>query len=294
MKVLVTGSTGQLGKTLISSKPNNVELIKVTSKEFDLLDHKSCQEFILIHRPDWVINAAAYTAVDKAESEVEKVFEINAKTPEKLVKTLSSYGGKMLYISTDFVFDGRKNKPYQIVDKHNPLSIYGKSKSQGEKRCLSFGNCYVLRTSWVYSPFNKNFLLTILNLQKKYAHDNIPLKVIQDQIGSPTNTFGLANVCWYLLNKINNIEFDNKIFHWSDNGKISWYQFAQEISSIGEELGILKRKVDILKINASDFKAAAQRPHYSVLDCQSTEKFLNLKQKDWKLELRKVMEKLVQ
>ena len=165
MKVLLTGSTGQLGKTLIVVKPNNVELIKVSSADFNLLDYKLCEEFILSHKPDWVINAAAYTAVDKAESESQLVFEINTRSPEKLAKTLLAYGGKMLYISTDFVFDGKNDKPYKFDHFHNPLSIYGKSKSLGEEKCLSIGNCYILRTSWVYSPFRKNFLITILNLQ---------------------------------------------------------------------------------------------------------------------------------
>ena len=203
MKVLLTGSTGQLGKTLILFKPNNFELIKVSSADFNLLDYKSCEEFILSHKPDWVINAAAYTAVDKAESESELAFEINTRSPEKLAKTLLTYGGKMLYISTDFVFDGKNDKPYKFDHVHNPLSIYGKSKSLGEEKCLSIGNSYILRTSWVYSPYNKNFLLTILNLQKKFAKDNQPLKIVHDQIGSPTNTFGLAKVCWLLLKKIN-------------------------------------------------------------------------------------------
>ena len=292
MKVLLTGSTGQLGKTLIKIKPNNVELIKVSSEDFNLLDYKSCQEFILLHRPDWVLNAAAYTAVDKAESESELAFQINTKSPNELAKTLSTYGGKMLYISTDFVFDGKNDKPYKFDHVHNPLSIYGKSKSLGEKKCLSIGNSYILRTSWVYSPFNKNFLLTILNLQRKFAEDNQPLKIVHDQIGSPTNTFGLANVCWLLINKINSEKSNQKIFHWSDKGQISWFEFANQISLIGKEIGLLEEKVDILKINASDFKADALRPPYSVLNCEITEKFLNIKQKKWDDELRKVLVEL--
>ena len=292
MRVLLTGSTGQLGKTLILVKPNNVELIKVSSADFNLLDYKSCKEFILSHKPDWVINAAAYTAVDKAESESELAFEINARSPEKLAKTLLTYGGKMLYISTDFVFDGKNDKPYKFDHVHNPLSIYGKSKSLGEEKCLSVGNCYILRTSWVYSPFNKNFLLTVLNLQKKFAKDNQPLKIVHDQIGSPTNTFGLANVCWLLLDKLNSEKSNKKIFHWSDKGQISWYEFARKISLLGKEMGILKDKVNIFKINASDFKADAIRPSYSVLDCTDTENFLNLKQQNWEVELNKVMAKL--
>ena len=292
MKVLLTGSTGQLGKTLTVVKPNNIELIKVSSVDFNLLDYKSCEEFILSQKPDWVINAAAYTAVDKAESESELAFEINTRSPEKLAKTLLTYGGKMLYISTDFVFDGKNDKPYKFDHVHNPLSIYGKSKSLGEEKCLSIGNCYILRTSWVYSPFNKNFLLTILNLQKKFAKDNQPLKIVHDQIGSPTNTFGLANVCWLILNKINSEKSDQKIFHWSDKGQISRYEFARKISLLGKEMGILKEKVDILKINASDFKADAIRPSYSVLDCTDTENFLNVKQQNWEVELKKVMVKL--
>ena len=292
MKVLITGSTGQLGKTLIVVKPKNVELIKVSSADFNLLDYKSCEEFILSHKPDWVINAAAYTAVDKAESESELAFEINTRSPEKLAKTLLTYGGKMLYVSTDFVFDGKNDKPYKFDHVHNPLSIYGKSKSLGEMKCLSIGNSYILRTSWVYSPFNKNFLLTILNLQKKFAKNNQPLKIVHDQIGSPTNTFGLANVCWLLLNKLNSERSNQKIFHWSDKGQISWYEFARKISLLGKEMGILKEKVDIFKINASDFKADAIRPSYSVLDCTDTENFLNVKQQNWEIELRKVMAKL--
>ena len=292
MKVLLTGSTGQLGKTLIGVKPNNVELIKVSSADFNLLDYKSCEEFILSHKPDWVINAAAYTAVDKAESESELAFEINTRSPEKLAKTLLTYGGKMLYVSTDFVFDGKNDKPYKFDHVHNPLSIYGKSKSIGEEKCLSIGNSYILRTSWVYSPFNKNFLLTILNLQKKFARDNKPLKIVYDQIGSPTNVYGLANVCWLLLNKINSEKSDQKIFHWSDKGQISWYEFARKISILGKEIGILTEKVDILKINASDFKSDAIRPSYSVLDCTETENFLKVKQQNWEIELKKVMAKL--
>ena len=292
MKVLLTGSTGQLGKTLILVKPNNIKLMKVSSADFNLLDYKSCEEFILSHKPDWVINAAAYTAVDKAESESELAFEINTRSPEKLAKTLSTYGGKMLYVSTDFVFDGKNDKPYKFDHVHNPLSIYGKSKSLGERKCLSIGNSYILRTSWVYSPFNKNFLLTILNLQKKFAKNNQPLKIVHDQIGSPTNTFGLANVCWLLLNKINSERSNQKIFHWSDKGQISWYEFARKISLFGKEMGLLTDKVDIFKINASDFKADAVRPSYSVLDCTDTENFLNVKQQNWEIELRKVMAKL--
>ena len=180
MKVLVTGSTGQLGKTLVGYKPENIELIKVSSADFNLLDYESCKDFILLHKPDWIINAAAYTAVDKAESESEIVFEVNSKAPEKIAKTLSTYGGKMLYVSTDFVFDGKSDKPYKYDHFHNPINIYGKSKSQGDKKCLSIGNCFVLRTSWVYSTFNKNFLLTILNLRKKFVEDNQPLKVVHD------------------------------------------------------------------------------------------------------------------
>ena len=292
MKVLLTGSSGQLGKTLIKFKPDNIQLIKVSSKDFNLLDFKSCQKFILLHKPDWIINAAAYTAVDKAESESKKVFEINSNAPEKLVETLSTYGGKMLFISSDFVFDGKNDNPYKFDHIHNPINIYGKSKSLGEKKCLTFNNTYVLRTSWVYSPFNKNFLITILNLQKKYAKKNLPLKVVHDQIGCPTNTFGLAEVCWRIIDKVESGILKHKIFHWSDKGETSWHEFANQISSFGKEMGILKKKVDILKINASDFKADALRPSYSVLDCSNTEKLLNIRQKKWDIELKKVLSEL--
>ena len=129
-------------------------------------------------------------------------------------------------------------------------------------------------------------------MQKKFSKDNLPLKVVHDQIGSPTNTFGLANVCWLILQQIEAGEINQKIFHWSDKGQISWHEFANEISLLGKEMGILEEKVDILKINASDFKADAIRPSYSVLDCSSTENSLKIKQKNWDIELRKVMNEL--
>ena len=159
MKILITGIDGQLGNQLKASSLRGLKIIGLKSKQFNLLDNDHCKKTILELKPDWIINAAAFTAVDSAEKEIKKTFDINAKAVETLAKTISSYGGRLLQISTDFVFDGSKKTPYLPTDKCNPINVYGASKLQGENLSLKYPGTLILRTSWLYGPSGNNFCL---------------------------------------------------------------------------------------------------------------------------------------
>lgn len=202
MKVLLTGSRGQLGQALVASKPANLSgksftFIPFSRKELDLTDSKACREAVEIYQPDWIINAAAYTSVDKAEEEMNLVQKVNVDAPAIFAKELSKYDGKILHLSTDFVFDGMQGKPYLPSDNVSPLSVYGRSKAESEKAVLNYlvEKAFILRTSWVYGPVGNNFALKILHLHD--AKDEI--KVVVDQVGTPTSTYSLADACWRIL-----------------------------------------------------------------------------------------------
>ena len=168
MKILLTGSSGQLGRRLISSKPKNINLITPSSKELDLRDVESCYKYVINLRPDWIINSAAFTAVDNAESQKEDAYKINALAPKSFAKALNYTGGKIIQISTDYVFNGKNNVPYLTSQKKDPISYYGKSKAAGEeaieKELASNKNYYILRTSWLISEIGNNFILKMLDL----------------------------------------------------------------------------------------------------------------------------------
>ncbi len=293
MKVLITGCNGQLGKALIQEAPSNVHLLTTNKISLDITNNKSCQEFILFNKPDWIINAAAYTSVDKAEEEVEKAFLVNSKAPKVISETIASYGGKMLHISTDFVFNGRKSAPYLPSDKVDPLSIYGKSKAQGESFILENSNTFVLRTSWVYSDIGNNFLLTMLKLHKIKEERSEPLNVVCDQIGAPTNVYGLARACWGLLqtdySKINR----NKIYHWSDLGVASWYDFAFSIGEIAAQKGLITRPACVKPISYIDYKRNALCPSYSLLDSSLIRNIVDLSSIHWRQSISTLVDRLL-
>ena len=293
MKILLTGCSGQLGKSIFRSRPNNINLISLNRSNLDLEDKKKCYEMILKEKPDWIINCAAYTDVEKAESEREKAFKINHIAPKAFSKALSSYGGKLMQISTDYVFQGDKNKPYLVSDKVAPINVYGNSKAHGEnaiKNILKDPNQYIiLRTSWLVSPFGKNFVLTILKLLSNRKEIN----VVNDQIGAMTSSITLAEICWRLIDK--NIYFskNNLIFpsinHWSEEGVISWYDIAVAIKEISLEIGLLKDCAEVFPVTTNEYKFNALRPRYSVLECRDTEKLIKCKRSNWKSSLLKIL-----
>ena len=292
MKVLIIGANGQLGKTLYKTKPENLDLISYSREEFNLLNIDSCLEKIEKVNPNYVINAAAYTAVDKAETERELVNIVNAQNPYKIAYKLDELGCKFIQISTDFVFNGTKSSPYQTNDELIPLNEYGKSKALCEKLLLELNNTKIIRTSWLYSPYGKNFCLTMLRLHKSCLDKKVPLRVVSDQISCPTSSFSLSNVCWGMINNDEVFKNKQKIFHWSDAGVASWYDFAVAIGEIGLKSGLLEKKSRVLPIKSKDFPTPAKRPSFSLLDSSDTCDLLKLERSHWRSELEYVIEQI--
>ena len=293
MRILLTGSTGQLGNALIAKKPSHINLIVPSRSELDLSNENSCRSIIEEIRPDWVINSGAYTAVDKAESDRNLVLKVNFNAPRIFSEALLKTGGSLLQISTDFVFDGKQSKPYKIHDKRSPINLYGESKFLAEKSVdeILFPTCQgiILRTSWLIGPTGRNFVMTILKLHNSRDLFN----VVVDQVGSPTSTLNLADVCWKLIDKRSHSSILDKrsqmIFHWSDSGVASWYDIAKEIGFIGNELGLVSKPSIILPIPTKDYPTPANRPSYSILDCFSTQSYLDFKPLYWRRSLYNIL-----
>ncbi|MFM2173228.1 MAG: dTDP-4-dehydrorhamnose reductase [Cyanobacteriota bacterium] len=287
MKVLLTGAAGQLGQALIASTPPGVELVACSRAELDLANPAACRVAVQAQRPDWVINAGAYTAVDQSESEPELAQAVNAGAPGAFAAALAETGGRLLQVSTDFVFNGAQGSPYRPDQPVHPLGVYGASKAAGEAAAaevLEAGRLCILRTSWVYGPLGKNFLLTMLRLMREREQ----LGVVADQVGCPTATAGLAQACWAVL------EHDVAgVHHWSDAGAASWYDFAVAISELGQATGLLENPVLIKPITTADYPTPAQRPSYSLLDCTGTRQALQRSPLHWREALRQVMGDLV-
>ncbi len=289
MKILLLGANGQLGKTLIQQKPEDVNLISLSKNEFNFLKLNDCLEIVNEIKPNIIINAVAYTNVDKAESESQIAEEINAHAPFNIAFKFENSLSRFIHISTDFVFDGHKSKPYTTSEKVNPLSAYGKSKAIGEKLLLGLNNTTIIRTSWLYSPFGKNFCLTMLNLLEKYFQEKKSLKVVYDQISCPTSTYSLSNLCWEISDSK---KFNDKILHWSDAGVASWYDFAITIGQLAFQEKIITGIPDIIPIKSKEFPTIATRPHFSLLDCDQTCESQEIKRNHWKFELSKVIRKI--
>ncbi len=295
MKILITGSKGQLGRALIQSKPKDTQIYAMDRTNFDMLDIPSCLRLIKAINPDWIINCGAYTNVDLAELDEENAMKVNFHAPKAFAEEIKKLGGKFLQISTDYVFDGQKEfkAPYLTTEKRSPLGIYGISKANAEEAIEEiFQNSdqgIILRTSWLIGPVGKNFLLTILNLHLK----NKEIKVVNDQIGSPTSTFSLAKICWQIihLKEYKSIFSQNKhrILHWQDNGETNWYKIALTISDVGKRIGLIKNNVRITPIKTSQYPSLVRRPSYSVLDCKLTKTLLNYKGMNWEIALKEIL-----
>lgn len=254
MKLLVTGSNGQLGSELRLIAKNNPthEFIFTDYQELDITKAEEVDRFIQELKPDYLINCAAYTAVDKAEQEQETAMKLNAGAVEILAKASISYAFRLIHISTDYVFDGKNHRPYTTEDQANPTGLYAKSKALGEKVALINPANIVIRTSWLYSAYGHNFVKTI----RKAGKERGMLRVVADQIGSPTWAADLATAILKM------IEFDvaGGIYHYTNEGVCSWYDFATAIVELSE----IKCKVD--PTDTAGYPLPAPRPFYSVLD----------------------------
>ena len=292
MKVLLTGAAGQLGQELIASRPPEVELIACSRGELDLADADACRAAVQQHRPDWVLNAGAYTAVDKAESEPELAAAVNAGAPAAFAEAQAATGGRLLQVSTDFVFNGAQGSPYRPEQRLDPLGVYGATKAAGEEAALALPGARLLRTSWVYGPVGKNFCLTMLRLHALKAAAGEALGVVADQVGCPTSTLTLAAACWRAIGVGADPAADPsgpRILHWSDAGAASWYDFAVAIGELGVELGLLQQAAAVRPLTTADYPTPAQRPSYSLLDCTASRVALGLEPLHWREALVEVL-----
>lgn len=290
IKVLITGANGQLGYALQKTAPDFIgtdksalQLIALTRAEFDLSQPDTLATILNSYRPDVVINAAAYTAVDKAESDYALANTVNALAVTAIAQWCELQKKPLIQVSTDFVFDGKKSSPYQPDDHTNPLGVYAQTKRAGELAALE--NCstsYLVRTGWVYCEQGANFVKTMLRLGAERA----ALGVVSDQVGTPTYAIHLAQMIWQLLAQ----RPEQKIFHFSDAGVASWYDFAVAIFNEANAKGLLTTIPQIKPIATSDYPTPAQRPAYSVLDKQQTWSVLNIAPEHWRNALAKMLD----
>lgn len=289
-KVLITGAHGQLGYALqktapmvIGTKKYALQLIPVTRAEFDLAHAEKLAALLDSYMPDAIINSAAYTAVDKAETDQQQALHVNATAVGVMAQWCQQKNIPLIQISTDFVFDGRKSSPYQPDDIANPLGVYATTKRAGEVAALD--NCatsYVVRTGWVYCEHGSNFVKTMLRL----GAEREVLGVVADQVGTPTYAINLATMIWQLLEQ----RPEQKILHYSDAGVASWYDFAVAIFSAAQQKKILAKIPHINPIATSAYPTPAQRPAYSVLDKQATWVQLGLTPIYWQQALSSMLD----
>jgi dTDP-4-dehydrorhamnose reductase len=286
MKTLILGSNGQLGQALADTVPSSWELMGLDLPELDITDADRLLTLCRDVRPDAIVNAAAYTTVDKAESEVDLATAVNVSGPHNAAAAARDVGARFVHISTDFVFDGGGSTPYQVDAATSPLSVYGLTKRDGELAALSAseGTAAVVRTAWLYSKTGNNFVKTMLRLMRERDE----LSVVADQVGSPTWANSLATAVWALV--------DNSsltgIFHWTDSGKASWHEFAVAIQEEALSLGLLDTAIAIQPITTEDYPTPAARPRYSVLDCSSTCAALGLESTEWRVNLRHMLKEM--
>ncbi len=283
--ILVTGANGQLGQELQRAVPQGVALIALGRQELDIADASAVSRKVAEVRPDWIINAAAYTAVDKAESDEEMAMAINVTGAENLASAALEFGARLAHVSTDFVFDGCKSRPYQPDDAMNPAGVYGETKQKGEQavREVMGDDALIVRTAWVYSAHGNNFVKTMLRLMSEREE----LGVIEDQVGTPTWAAELAKVLYLAIDKSL-----AGTYHWTDTGVASWYDFAVAIHELGRSMGLLPRDVTINPISTEAYPTPAARPAYSVLSKEAMRQATGYTGMHWRAALNNMMKEL--
>ena len=283
MVVLVTGASGQLGQAIqfIAKNHSEIKFVFCSSSDLDISNKENCQTVFQKTKPDFCINAAAYTAVDKAESERDKAELINVLGSKNIAEVCNNFDVKLIHISTDFVFDGSNDKPYTETQITNPKGVYGQTKLDGEKAIQQvFSKYYIIRTSWVYSQFGNNFMKTMLRL----ASERIVLSVVNDQIGTPTNAVDLAEALVQIILSNNQQPTNDNygIYNFSNEGECSWYDFAKKIFEINNV------SIDLSAIPTEQFPTPAQRPKYSVLDKNKIKTTFGITIKTWEESLKSI------
>jgi dTDP-4-dehydrorhamnose reductase len=284
MRVLVLGG-GQIARAVGAAAPGQHQVIARARAELDIVDAKAVARTLAEIKPDWVVNAAAYTAVDLAEEQSAQAYAVNDTAVASIVRAAAQEGCRLLHLSTDFVFDGSSNRAYLTTDQTNPLSVYGASKLGGERHVLDGGpSGIVLRTSWVYAAEGKNFVLTMLRLMREKDQIN----VVCDQIGAPTWAASAAAAIWGLIETA----VTGGVYHWTDLGVASWYDFAVAIQDEALARGLLSRAIPILPIHSSEYLTRARRPAFSVLDSALTRSLIRAPAWHWRHNLRMMLDEL--
>ena len=276
MQILITGADGQVGKALQRTAPPAVRVIARGRNHLDITQTAAIRHCLAVHRPDQLINCAAYTAVDRAEAEPEQARALNAAAPARLARLCREHQCRLLHLSTDFVFDGTQGRPYRPDDAVNPLSVYGHSKAAGEcaVRHASAGQALILRTAWVYAAEGRNFVTTMLRLLREREQ----LTVVSDQIGAPSRADNIARTLWALTTMPDACG----TLHYTDAGVASWYDFAMAIRDEAGALGLLSQAATVMPIPTAAYHTPARRPHYSVLDTQATRQLTGLPAPHWR------------
>ena len=282
MKVLIIGAKGQLGTTLTRTIPSPLVSVSLDLPEFDITDTRSVQNMVEKERPDVIVNASAYTDVDRSEEEADPAYLVNATGPGNLALAAGQTGCRVIHVSTDYVFDGTACTPYSPDAPCTPIGVYGQSKRRGEINISkTIDNFVIIRTSWLYSQYGNNFVLTMLRLM----NERDEIKVVADQVGSPTWATTLSTAIWAVVRKTSL----RGVYHWSDAGVTSWYDFAVAIQEEGIQLGLIDREIPIHPITTAEFPTTTKRPPYSALSCQKSWYDLEVNPVQWRVALRKMM-----
>jgi dTDP-4-dehydrorhamnose reductase len=286
LTALITGADGQLGDALRATVPAGWRVLAFDSRTLDIADETATRQVIEREAPTLVINAAAYTAVDAAETEPERAAAINARGAANVAAASVAAGARLFHISTDFVFDGRQGRPYAPADAANPLSVYGRTKLDGEHEVarVAGGKALILRTAWVYSGHRRNFVLSMLKLMRERES----IRVVCDQVGTPTWARSLADALWTMAD----MSEMRGVHHWTDAGVASWYDFAVAIQEEALAAQLLVREVAILPIPTTEYPSPAVRPAFSVLDKTATWAALGRAPRHWRVNLRHMLEGL--
>ncbi|WP_392566292.1 dTDP-4-dehydrorhamnose reductase [Utexia brackfieldae] len=285
MRVLLTGANGQLGLCLQDQLPASWSLKAATHAELDITDRSLLVDLIDRYHPDVIINAAAYTAVDKAEQDPVRANLVNHIGPKLLAEIAEKKAIRLIHISTDYVFDGQKQTPYLETDKTDPINVYGQTKRLGEKTILENNpSAVILRTSWVFSEYGNNFVKTMLRL----ARDRHELSIVADQFGNPTYAGDLAKA---IITVITENNFAGGVYHYSGDRTVSWYEFAHEIFDQAAKLDKLLHPIIVHPLTTAQYPTLAKRPKYSALDCNKITSN-GIKCSNWFVALQQVIRQL--
>lgn len=281
MRITITGSKGQLGQALrdvlAAQKSHDFEATFIDIDDLDLTDANAVNDYFETNPCDFLINCAAYTAVDKAESEPEKADAINRVAVKNIAENAARHGFWIIHVSTDYVFDGESNRPYTEEIEPNPKSVYGKTKLAGERALEAVSDrSIIIRTAWLYSPYGKNFYLTM----RQRALNRLPVRVVCDQHGTPTSAHDLASA---IIKILSSGKQEPGVYHFTDEGETTWWEFTREIYTLhGAEPEL------VTPITSEEYPTAAERPRYSVLDKKKIKETFKLEIPHWKESLLKL------